>query len=40
MFKIEKNHPCYDCYYYDEESGFCCSHEGCIRADDQNLDLE
>jgi hypothetical protein len=29
---------CNGCIYNDSESGMCCSHEGCIRADDRDID--
>lgn len=38
--KIENNNDsCYDCNYYDRQTGICMSHEGCIMADDKNIDL-
>lgn len=34
-----KNNVCYGCYYYDHETDMCVSHEGCIRADDKDIDM-
>ena len=35
--KIEPKGCCKDCTHYDDDSGMCCSHEGCIRADDREV---
>lgn len=37
LYKVDETDPCFDCYYYDEESGMCESHEGCVKEEDRQI---
>jgi len=34
---LDESDFCFGCCHYDNETGMCASYEGCIRADDRDV---